>query len=181
MPQCPTCRASYIVGQLYCPACGHLLPTPSLWAPRNAAPKPNEPPPTTPPAPAAPEVSPPAAREAATAKPQHLWLQLPTGTLIDLPERKITVLGRKDNESTPDVDLASYGGEEKGVSRLHAMIMLDNGRYYIRDLESTNNTLLNHARLFPEQLYPLNHNDYLTLGELEMRVLLRTGEQATRS
>jgi pSer/pThr/pTyr-binding forkhead associated (FHA) protein len=92
--------------------------------------------------------------------------------IIDLYGREKTLIGRKDVESDPDIDLAPYGGLEKGVSRKHAMIVFDGGHYFIKDKGSTNYTLLNAARLFPEQLYPLKHDDHLTLGDLEIRVLL---------
>ncbi len=92
--------------------------------------------------------------------------------IIDLYGRETTLIGRKDVEADPDIDLAPYGGVEKGVSRKHAMIIFDGGHYFIKDMESTNYTLLNAARLFPAQLYPLNHDDQLTLGDLEIRVLL---------
>ncbi len=113
----------------------------------------------------------PAARNT-PARPAHLRLQLPSGTIIDLQGREITLIGRKDVDTDPDVDLTPYGGLEKGVSRKHAMIIFDDGHYYIKDMESTNFTLLNAARLFPSQLYPLRHDDQLTLGDLEIRILL---------
>lgn len=106
------------------------------------------------------------------AAPQHLRLQLPTGLIIDLYGRETTLIGRKDIEADPDIDLAPYGGLDKGVSRQHAMIIFDGGHYFIKDMASTNYTLLNAARLFPAQLYPLKHDDQLTLGDLEIRVLL---------
>lgn len=113
---------------------------------------------------AAPRNAPPA--------PPHLRLQLPSGMIIDLQGRETTLLGRKDVGANPDVDLEPYGGWAKGVSREHTMIVFDDGHYYIKDMESTNFTLLNNARLFPHQLYPLKHDDQVTLGDLVIRILL---------
>jgi pSer/pThr/pTyr-binding forkhead associated (FHA) protein len=104
-----------------------------------------------------------------------LRLQLPSGILLDLNGRQSAVIGRKDGAARPDIDLAPHRGAELGVSREHAMIVLEQGRYYVKDLDSTNNTFLNAGRLFPDQLYPLKQNDHLTLGELEMRVVLQSG------
>jgi hypothetical protein len=167
MSQCPHCYAPYIAGELYCSSCGKALPAPVLW-PLHAP----EAPPKASEASQSKEPTHPEAAEHEPAKPQHLRLQLPSGMIIDLQGRETTLIGRKDVEANPDIDLVPYGGLEKGVSRQHAMIVLDDGRYYIKDLKSTNYTLLNAARLLPEQLYPLKHDDQLTLGDLEIRVLL---------
>ena len=166
MSQCPNCKAPYITGELFCSTCGQALPTPALWSPRAA-----EAPPKAPEDNQSQEAPPEAANNGSTM-PQHLRLQLPSGMIIDLHGRETTLIGRKDIEADPDIDLAPYGGVEKGVSRKHAMIVYDDGHYFVKDMESTNYTLLNAARLFPEQLYPLKHDDQLTLGDLEIRVLL---------
>jgi pSer/pThr/pTyr-binding forkhead associated (FHA) protein len=118
------------------------------------------------------EAAQPEATSNGPVKPAHLRLRMPSGMIIDLQGRETALIGRKDVDVTPDVDLVPYGALEKGVSRKHAMILFDDGRYYIQDMESTNYTLLNNARLFPRQLYPLKHDDQLTLGDLEIRVLL---------
>ncbi len=70
------------------------------------------------------------------------------------------------------MDLTPYGGIEQGVGRRHALITLKQGRYYIEDLKSINETLLNSSRLFPGQLYPLYDGDQLRLGAMVVKVLL---------
>ncbi len=107
-------------------------------------------------------------------QPPHLRLQLvQSGILFDLDTREKIVIGRKDPpDQEPDVDLAPYGGIEQGVGRRHALITLSQGRYYIEDLKSINETLLNSSRLFPGQQYPLEDGDILRFGAMLVKVLL---------
>ena len=69
----------------------------------------------------------------------------------------------------PDVDLTPHGGEEGGVSRLHARIFNENGQYMLEDENSTNFTYLNRQRLAGKTPTQLHDNDEIKLG----RVLLR--------
>ena len=81
------------------------------------------------------------------------------------------MLGRKGGSSfTIDVDFGPFDGQNKGVSRQHAVIYLDNGRLTIKDMNSTNGTRLNGFKLQPLRGYRLRHGDELALGELRMRI-----------
>ncbi len=169
MPKCPYCQADYIAGTLYCDSCGRRLPKPTITHPvaSTHAPESASPPRQAESA-AAAETS-----EAAPERPLHLRLQLvQAGITFDLGARESVVIGRKDPEQEPDVDLTPYGGVEQGVGRRHAIITCKEGRYYIEDLKSINETLLNASRLFPGQLYLLHDGDYLRLGAMVIRVLL---------
>src|SRR5205823_3240156 len=68
---------------------------------------------------------------------------------FDLGGKDNVVIGREDAVSNifPDVDLTPHGGEEGGVSRLHARIFVENGQYMLEDENSTNFTFLNRQRL----------------------------------
>lgn len=90
---------------------------------------------------------------------------------FDLSGKDNITLGREDAVSNiyPDVDLTPHGGEEGGVSRLHARIFVDNGQYMLEDENSTNFTFLNRQRLAAKTPTPLHDNDEVRLG----RVLLR--------
>jgi pSer/pThr/pTyr-binding forkhead associated (FHA) protein len=90
---------------------------------------------------------------------------------FDLSGKDNVVIGREDAVSNifPDVDLTPHGGEEGGVSRLHARIFIDNGQYMIEDENSTNFTFLNRQRLAGKTPTPLHDSDEIKLG----RVLLR--------
>ena len=90
---------------------------------------------------------------------------------FDLSGKDTIVIGREDAVSNifPDVDLTPHGGEEGGVSRLHARIFVENGQYMLEDENSTNFTFLNRQRLAGKTPTPLHDNDEVKLG----RVLLR--------
>ncbi|MCA0454957.1 MAG: FHA domain-containing protein [Chloroflexi bacterium] len=92
---------------------------------------------------------------------------------ISLKEGQVALLGRADFRSggfQPDVDLTAYGAQERGVSRAHARLHLEEGQLYITDLYSANGTRIRGERLEPEQPYMLNHNDEFQLGALFIRV-----------
>ena len=90
---------------------------------------------------------------------------------FDLGNKDNITIGREDAVSNiyPDVDMTQHGGEEGGVSRLHARIFNENGQYMLEDENSTNFTFLNRQRLTPKTPTPLHDNDEIRLG----RVLLR--------
>jgi pSer/pThr/pTyr-binding forkhead associated (FHA) protein len=93
---------------------------------------------------------------------------------FDLSGKDNIVIGREDAVSNiyPDVDLTPHGGEDGGVSRLHARIFYDNGQYFLEDENSTNFTFLNRQKLAGKTPTPLHDNDEVRLG----RVLLRFKE-----
>lgn len=90
---------------------------------------------------------------------------------FDLSGKDNILIGREDAVSNiyPDVDLTEHGGEDGGVSRLHARIFVENGQYMLEDENSTNFTFLNRQRLAAKTPTELHDNDEVRLG----RVLLR--------
>ncbi len=54
--------------------------------------------------------------------------------------------------------------EDLAVSRLHAKIIFKNNSYHLVDLASTSGTLLNNQALTPNQEYPLNRADSISVG-----------------
>jgi hypothetical protein len=93
---------------------------------------------------------------------------------VTLNEQQVILLGRADFRSRgfqPDLDLTRYGAHERGVSRAHARLHLQDGKLYITDLYSANGTFLRGNRLTPEQPIEINDGDDLSLGALSIRVL----------
>ncbi|MGB7339362.1 MAG: FHA domain-containing protein [Phototrophicaceae bacterium] len=80
------------------------------------------------------------------------------------------VLGRGGKGIRLDVNLAERYGWMLGVSREHAEIVYDAGRYYLADLNSTNGTWLNSTRLNPMERYPLDSSDQIRMGHFLMLV-----------
>jgi pSer/pThr/pTyr-binding forkhead associated (FHA) protein len=69
------------------------------------------------------------------------------------------VLGRRTLQSKPDIELS-----DEVVSRRHIEIKLREGKYWIKDLGSTNGTLLNDDRIIAGNEYELKHNSRIGLG-----------------
>ena len=164
---CPSCGAANPAGEAFCSNCGVSM----LGAPAAVAT----------PAPAAVEpdddllqASPAPAQSAAVASPADLQARLiveADNQEFDLSGKDNILIGREDAVSNifPDVDLTPHGGEEGGVSRLHARIFNENGQYMLEDENSTNFTYLNCQRLAGKTPTQLHDNDEIKLG----RVLLR--------
>lgn len=70
----------------------------------------------------------------------------------------------------PSLDLNPYGGYWYGVSRQHALILVDDGMLKLVDLDSTNGTFLNGTRLPPHQPRILRDGDEIMLSRLVMQV-----------
>jgi hypothetical protein len=80
-------------------------------------------------------------------------------------------IGRWDADGGifPDVDLDSDDPEAK-VSRRHARIMFNDGKYLLEDLGSTNGTFINRGkRLSPGTRQPLNDGDEIIVGKTFLR------------
>ena len=157
---CPSCGATNPAGEAFCSNCGVSL--------LGAAAQVN-------PTPAPVDISAQdAVPVAAVAAPSGLQARLiveADNQEFDLGGKDNITLGREDAVSNiyPDVDLTPHGGEEGGVSRLHARIFVENGQYLLEDENSTNFTFLNRQRLAAKTPTPLHDNDEVRLG----RVLLR--------
>jgi len=168
---CPSCGAQNPAGEAFCSNCGaNMQAAPAAVDANPASPMPPAPAPAPVPdldsTPAAPPVMP----SAATALAARLIVEADNQE-FDLSGKDTIVIGREDAVSNifPDVDLTPHGGEEGGVSRLHARIFVENGQYMLEDENSTNFTFLNRQRLAGKTPTPLHDNDEVKLG----RVLLR--------
>lgn len=92
-----------------------------------------------------------------------------------VPEDSGRVLGRRYTHSTEHrlLDLNAFSAFNLGVSRHHAELVLRGHSLRIMDLDSTNGTFVNGARLLPRELRGLVNGDTLQLGSLTMRVFFR--------
>jgi len=70
-----------------------------------------------------------------------------------------TVIGRRTPKYKPDIEL-----NDEAVSRRHMEIVEKDGRYQLRDLGSTNGTVLDDDRILPGKLFDLKHNSKIGLG-----------------
>jgi pSer/pThr/pTyr-binding forkhead associated (FHA) protein len=95
-----------------------------------------------------------------------LQKRLSTAELNDL------VVGRADpiNGIYPDLDLAPYGAEQRGVSRHHVRLRYADGQLTVTDLNSANGTQINGEKLKPHQPRSLKDGDELILGQLAVGI-----------
>ena len=144
--KCPICGTDQPIGQPFCDNCGASLA---------AQPQP---------------VQPPVAPVAPAAWGCPRLVVAGTGTEFDLSGKAETLVGREDPVSGvfPEVDLTPHGGEEGGVSRRHARLIVRGNQWLIEDLDSVNFTWVNNQKLNPGAPQPLNDGDQIRLG----RVLL---------
>ena len=172
---CPTCGTEFFPGQLFCDNCGtdlrSLQAPPPMVTPPPTSPAVEEvvppsvvaPPPVAPPdpAPVAPTTPP-----ALTASGPRLVLK-DSGAAFPLPPGKELIVGRTDpiDGIFPDIDLTPHD-TLTGVSRRHAAIHEQGGQWFVRDLNSTNYTVVNRQRLQPEQDFLIEAGDELRFGRL---------------
>jgi pSer/pThr/pTyr-binding forkhead associated (FHA) protein len=90
-----------------------------------------------------------------------------TGAICPLPLGRDVVVGRTDpvDGIFPDVDLTSHD-TLTGVSRRHARLHAQGGQWFIRDLNSTNYTIVNRQRLQPDQDFLIEPGDEIRFGLL---------------
>lgn len=90
----------------------------------------------------------------------------------------LLVMGRASPtmHEQPGLDLTPYQGGQKGVSRWHAMIYMEDGKLHVKDLGSTNGTFLSGKRLEPNVPTIICKGDDLTLGKLQIQLMFRLGD-----
>ncbi|MGE5333556.1 MAG: FHA domain-containing protein [Nitrososphaerota archaeon] len=145
-------------GSAFCDQCGEQL---TSQAPDSTADS------TAAPAPVATAVSAPPAAPATAPK----LVVESDGQTFDLAGKSEILIGREDPISNiyPDVDLTPHGGEEGGVSRLHAKIFLQGSQYMVEDENSTNFTFVNKQKLAPKTPTPISNGDELRLGRVVLK------------
>ena len=73
--------------------------------------------------------------------------------------KPVVVIGRRTSLNKPDIEL-----NDEVVSRRHLEILMNDDNYWMRDLGSTNGTMLNDDRVIAGNLYELKHNSRIGLG-----------------
>ena len=145
-------------------------PAPAAPSAPEAAPAPPAPVPAAPATPTPePAPAPPVAPTPVPVGPRFVVVD--GGTELHLPADKAEIIvGREDPVSNiyPEVDLTPFGGEMGGVSRQHARLNLSGGQWTITDLNSTNYTRLDGARLEPNTATALPDGARVQFGRVAM-------------
>jgi pSer/pThr/pTyr-binding forkhead associated (FHA) protein len=92
-----------------------------------------------------------------------------------LTEGTTYTIGRFNMSTNLDkeVDLTVYGAGERGVSRTHAQLHIQDNSVFITDLGSTNGTFISGKRLTPHVPTLLHKGDEVLLGRLQVQFLFR--------
>ena len=88
-----------------------------------------------------------------------------------IPDHDDIRIGRSPDS---DVVLAS-----QNISRQHALISIQNGNLFIKDLGSSNGTSVNDKALEPQKSKHINHNDVIAFADLVFKVIDNTQETTT--
>ncbi len=91
--------------------------------------------------------------------------------IFDVPNKPEVLIGREDplSDIYPDLDLTEHGGEEGGVSRMHAKLLNSGGQWSLEDENSTNSTFLNRQKLAAKTPTPVKDGDEIRLGKVALR------------
>jgi hypothetical protein len=95
---------------------------------------------------------------------------------IVMSEGTIYQLGRFDvvgARKAEEIDLSPYGALDRGVSRVHATLHLQNDQLYLTDLNSTNGTYLAGQRLKPNEANVIRKGDEVLIGRLPVQILFK--------
>jgi pSer/pThr/pTyr-binding forkhead associated (FHA) protein len=142
-------------GSAFCDECGERLPQPGADAAT------------------VPAAVPPMSSAVAVAAPATTAQLIVASDNFTFPltGKSEWVVGREDPVSNiyPDLDLTEHGGEEGGVSRLHAKVYQSGGQYSIEDQNSTNFTFVNRQKLAPKTPQPLNDGDEIRFGRVVVK------------
>ncbi len=143
---CPNCGTVNRAGEAFCTNCGSSLSAAPVGA-------------------AAPSGIP--TGTSAGAGHPRLVVDADNAT-FDLTGKTEVIIGREDPVSNiyPDVDLTPHRGEEDGVSRMHAKLLINAGQYLVEDQNSTNFTFVNKQKLQPKVPTPIKDGDELRLGRV---------------
>lgn len=72
------------------------------------------------------------------------------------------------------IDLAPFAAADRGVSRIHAQIHMEDGYLYITDMDSTNGTYVDGIQLQAHQPHQLRQGSNIILGRMHMQLMYKT-------
>lgn len=158
MIECPSCHARFVANTLVCSECGTSL-HPEEWVDDETS----------------LEITTEEVKSTAQSGPPlvvRLHISEEPEQSVEATLDKKLIIGRSDPASQmfPEIDLAPYGGLEKGISRRHARLSSRRGLIIIEDLASINGTYLNGRRLTPYLPEVVHDGDQLQIGSLPIRI-----------
>lgn len=100
-----------------------------------------------------------------TAQSKAKLYHVKTKKSFNLPDNNTVIfIGKPENKNYSDIDVSDLPNQEV-VSRLHGVIEIQDDKYYIKDLGSSNGTYVNKIKLLPHENYLLKFGDKIELGK----------------
>lgn len=91
-----------------------------------------------------------------------------------LTEQTSWLLGRFENTDHPNqIDLNPYEAHNKGVSRLHMQLHIQDEQLFATDLNSSNGSFINDVRLKPNKATFVMNGAILLLGAFPIQIVFR--------
>jgi pSer/pThr/pTyr-binding forkhead associated (FHA) protein len=121
---------------------------------------------------------------AALGKAREVLLLVDNGLRrLELHNETSFLLGRfsRSKPRSNHIDLSPFGAQDRGVSRIHAQIHMEDNKLYITDMDSTNGTFVDGIRLQAHHPQLLRQGSELTLGRLRMQVMYKNQVEALTS
>lgn len=93
---------------------------------------------------------------------------------VIIKEGQTITLGRFDlKKEAHQIDLTPYGASDRGVSREHAQVHMQDDKVYLTDLASTNGTYLRGERLQANEPVLLQKGNEILFGRLATQIMFR--------
>jgi serine/threonine protein kinase len=112
-------------------------------------------------------------------KPAPSWdtrLFLPDQKItLRLPNRDELIIGRTHLDTVVDLDLGPYGAAKAGISRRHARLFKEDGRWLIDDMGSLNGTYVNNVKITPGEAVALKDGDSIRCSHMSLVFLAAEG------
>lgn len=92
---------------------------------------------------------------------------------VSFEDKTHVVLGRfeRHHKTAMQLDLSDYGAAERGVSREHCQLSLQDGQLTVMDLGSSNGTFVGGTKLEPHNMYAVKKGEELLLGRLPIQII----------
>lgn len=91
---------------------------------------------------------------------------------FEIPVRQTMLIGREDSDQRikPDIDLTVFRAYQRGVSRRHAIITVNDNRLMLIGLNRSAGTAINGTELIPGEAAVLQHGDQITVGGISLKI-----------
>jgi pSer/pThr/pTyr-binding forkhead associated (FHA) protein len=102
---------------------------------------------------------------------------------IELRNEVSYLLGRfsKSKPRGNHIDLSPFAAQDRGVSRIHAQIHMEDDQLFLTDMDSTNGTYLDGVKLQAHQQYQLRQGSNIILGRMHMQVMYKSAQDVAEA